>query len=537
MDTLLKATASTAGALLSNSNFVIPQFQREYSWQLDQVGEFWDDLSRHVGGSSYFLGLIILTEEKGFKHVVDGQQRILTLSLLATAIAHKADKLKRNALADRITADFLESIDYESDETNPRVRLSDENDNLTFKDLLSNGNTVTTNSDPETVSSRMVKSYKFLYDKLTEDLRSDPFSRLGKWSEFLTNRLHFAVFIHPDAASAYQVFEVVNTRGKELTTADLLKSYVLSQTTPKSREERYIEWQSISHQFSSEGANTFVQFIRHAVTTRSGHVLPKDLFGFLAQRIKTGKTPPNTNELMELLKKYHPTYSQMIDPSLPGPSETTALKVFASLNSLNVIAVRPILLALSDLNDAQDSMKFILKLVVRRIIVGTLGTGNVERRFGEVAKNIYASGTSDSLYNDLKDLNPPKEDFVDRLSKRSLNKGVLAFIRRSIIESTITPESIATLHYISTRQNGEFESMNDDEGAYWFSTLGNSFLTETTRRPKDTILWSDFKQNMPEHAINGEITQKLQLIDRWDVNSIETIGSELAKRAGDIWYP
>jgi hypothetical protein len=139
LQTPLNASASTAGALLSSSIFEVPQFQREYSWQDDEVADFWNDLSKGLDSESYFLGLIILTDEGGKKHVVDGQQRLITLSLLANAIYFEAQSRGRAALADRIRADFLRSIDYDSDETNPRVVLSDEDDNRTFQLILDTG--------------------------------------------------------------------------------------------------------------------------------------------------------------------------------------------------------------------------------------------------------------------------------------------------------------------------------------------------------------------------------------------------------------
>ena len=115
MDAPLNASALQAGALISKSRFAIPQFQREYSWQDGEVSEFWSDLSSNVEAGDYFLGLVILTEENGAKNVVDGQQRLVTLTLLATALFFEAKKLGRKALADRIEADFLRSIDYDTD--------------------------------------------------------------------------------------------------------------------------------------------------------------------------------------------------------------------------------------------------------------------------------------------------------------------------------------------------------------------------------------------------------------------------------------
>ena len=98
---------------------------------------------------------------------------------------------------------------------------------------------------------------------MQEDIEGQAFQRLGAWAEFITKRLYFAVFMHDDQATAYQVFEVINTRGKDLTTADLLKNFVLSRAEPDEVDEINDRWEGISVNFPTEGANNFVQFIRH----------------------------------------------------------------------------------------------------------------------------------------------------------------------------------------------------------------------------------------------------------------------------------
>lgn len=538
MQTPLNASASTAGALLSSSVFEVPQFQREYSWQEDEVAEFWNDLSNGIESDSYFLGLIILTDDGAKKHVVDGQQRLITLSLLANAIYFEARSRGRAALADRIRADFLRSIDYDSDETNPRVMLSDEEDNATFQTILDEGKVPSNTGDDESVSKRLAESYRFLKDKLQQDLKQDPFKRLGKWTEFLTHRVYFAVFVHPDPSSAYQVYEVINTRGKELTTADLLKNYVLSQTGAARKQARYRQWQDLSGHFLQDGTNNFVQYIRHSVTVRSGHILPKDLFGFLARRVNhPGKKPPNPDELVSLLKEYLPLYLQMIDPTLGGPAEPDALKVFDALNALGVIAVRPILLAIADSRDQLEGMKYILRLVVRRIVVGNLGTGNVERRFGEAARKVYEARTWKVLVDDLRDLNPSREDFINQLGRRSFNKGVLGFLRRSVLAQSITPDSFGVLHFVRPRQASEWEGMSEEDAAFWGATIGNTFIADLERRPKGAVDWQGFKQYMLPHAVSCEWRSRLARIGEWDASAVESIGKKLADAAGDIWFP
>lgn len=539
MHTPLNASASSAGALLSNTTFEIPPFQREYSWGNDEVSDFWTDLRNNLESESYFLGLVILTdgEDDGRKYVVDGQQRLITLTLLANAIYHEALRRDRKALADRIQADFIRCIDYDSDETDPRVRLSDKRDDETLQYILDKGESPII-GDEDSVSARMVASFNYLTRMIKRDLSEDPFKRLGKWTKFLTDRLYFAVFVHPDASSAYQVYEVINTRGKELTTADLLKNYVLSQTPEKKRSARYAEWQGIQRRFVDEGSNNFVQYIRHAVTVEAGHILPKDLFGFLANRTPVaGKEPPTPNELMEILESQLPLYLQMIDPSLDGPAEPEALAIFQALNSLGVLAVRPLLLAIASVPDALAGMKYVLRLVVRRIIVGNLGTGNVERRLGEAANKIAEEGNWKSIVPDLRDLNPSKDDFINQLTKRSFNKGVLSFMRRSVLQETMMPEVQGNLHFIWTRQATNWDEISEEDGAYWASTIGNTFFAYADRRPKGIEDWEDFKDRFLPEAIDDEWQDRLEKVEEWDAGAVEEIGGELAEAAGEIWYP
>ena len=539
MQTPLNASASTAGELFSSNTFEVPQFQREYSWQEDQVEEFWGDLSGHINAPSYFLGLVILTDEEDRKLVVDGQQRIVTLTLLAIALYHEATNRGRQALADRIQSDFLRSINYDTDETDPRIILSDQEDNVTIQQILNTGLAPDVGEGVDNVSARLSSSYRQLQANLNTCLRQDAFKLLGKWTDFITNRLYFAVFVHRDASSAYQVFEVINTRGRELTTADLLKNYVLSQTATLQREDTYQRWRKISRNFTPEGSsNTFVQYIRHAVTIDSGHILPKDLFGFLAERdAHHGRQPPNSVQLLNLLEQNMPAYLQMIDPSLSGPAGPEELQFYAAFNSLGVITVRPILLALKDTVCPQEGLDFLLRLVVRRMVVGNLGTGNVERRLSEAAHTIKSENTWTSLREDLFDLNPTREEFAEQLRKRSFNKGLLTFIRRSIIQASITPEQEGTLHFVWPKNPPEGWAIEAEAGSYWAATIGNSFLSSLSRRPSEASTnWKMFQENMFRSACAEEWIERLSQIDEWDVVAIETVGTELAGVSSEIWY-
>lgn len=536
--TPLLASSTAAGSLISTYTFEVPPYQREYSWEDDELTEFWTDLQAALEEDSYFLGLVILTDNNDRKQVVDGQQRILTLTILAAALHHEAIKRKRTALADRIQADFLSSIDYNTDETHPRVILSDDRDNATLRSILENEiSEENTTDDEELLSTRMRSAYFLLRKNLQADLKHDAFKRLGQWADFITNKIYFAVFLHPNASSAYRVFEVINTRGRELTTADLIKNYLISQTTAAKRKALYSDWKNISRQFSPTGSNSFVQYIRHAITIEVGHILPKDLFDFVAERVThSNKQAPTPSGLMQMLQQHLPLYSQMVDPSLDGPADSDELRIFAALNSLQVIAVRPILLAVAERPGAIEAMKYVLRLVVRRIVVGNLGTGNVERRFGEAAKRVYAERNWKVLLDDLRDLNPTREEFIYQLHKRSFNKSALAFLRRSTLAGSMTPDEVGTLHFIHPKQGADWEGFSEEDATYWGSTIGNTYLSTLDRRPKGASTWTGFKQNMLPTGIVKELSGRLSAVDTWDASAVDSVGQGIAKDAADVWY-
>lgn len=537
----LNASATTAGALFSSGVFRVPPYQREYAWQGDETEELWRDLQLALTDESYFLGLIILTNTGDKTEVVDGQQRLLTLTMLAAALQHEAIRHGRKALAERLEADFLRSIDYTTDATHPRIELADKRDEKTLLGILdaTPGAGPETSSDGESFSALLLSAYRFLRENLREDLAADPFKRLGQWTDFLTNRLYFAVFVHPNQASAYRVFEVINTRGRQLTTADLLKNYVLSQTRGPDKDAQYDIWQGIARPFGSSGSTTFVQYIRHVVTTHAGHILSKDLYDYLAQRGPVRgatPTPPSASELVGMLEGNLPKYLQMTDPTTNGPADELELLVFSALNQLNVISVRPMLLAMTDAPRADEGMTRVLRLVVRRIVVGNLGTGAVERRFGDAARLIAATGTWEKALEGLRDLDPPRGEFEEQLRKRSYNKGTIAFIRRSILQRTMTPELQGTLYSVRPRYAPEWWSFSDEEFTFWGSTIGNTFLADAPRRPFGANDWEGFKEVMLPLASQGEVVSELEKYSDWAEDSVASVGERLAALAGAIWY-
>lgn len=537
MESSLTASATTAGQLFSGSTFVVPPYQREYAWGVEEVNEFWLDLRQAVGQQEYFLGLVIVTEDADRRHLVDGQQRMLTITLLAACLYHAANRHGRRALAERVEATFLTSIDYDTDAVIPRLSLADTFDEVTLRGLVATGQVNEPLPDhAEAISDKIVAAYSALSRRFEEDIAVDPFKRLGIWAEFLTDRLFMAVFVHPDSASAYRVFEVVNTRGRDLTTADLLKNFVISQTAPQDRDERYRAWQEMARPLNQAGSGALVQFIRHVVTLSAGHVLPRDLFDFIASRRRVGgdRRAPTVDELITSLEDHLPLYMQMVDPTLEGPASPEWIPVFEVLNELGILSVRPLLLAIARADEADAGMDRVLQLVVRRIVVGNLGTGNVERRFGDAAKATMEKGSWRKALAALSDLDPDVEDFKSRVAERSFNKATLTILRRSETQRVMKPQQVGVLHLIRPRQ-ADWPHFPLDDFSFWGATLGNTVLAPLDRRPKGASTWDGFKANLLPDCLD---TDKLTLTSaaNWSTADVEDRGHRIADTLAQIWY-
>ena len=541
MTSPLSASAKNAGELISNSRFKIPSFQREYSWKESEVENLWTDLIESDKEPNYFLGLVILTDidrAREEKNVIDGQQRLVTLTLLAKALYNKAGELGQDALASQIEMVFLREVtNYATQDKELRISFMDENDNATFDAILA-GDSASVDSLPKQMTSTtMIKSFKYLSTKLDEYLKDNAVDKLGNLTDFLKNRVYFAVFVHPDDASAYRVFEVVNTRGRELTTADLLKNYVLSEAPDqKKRESYYAEWQRISKNFSSGSANnTFVQYIRHVVTVECGNIPGKDLYDVLSGNKKNDRYQPSSSRLLGLLSSRLDLYRQIVDPSLSGPAEGRALEIFNAFKSLNVFQVRPILLALSDLDGGVRGMEFLLRLVVRVMVTQTIGTGKVEAALGDAARRLAEDRDPSKLAAYLASLDPTRNQFVSQLADRSLPKRTLTFVRQSMLQKSTTPEKLGTLHWIMPDYPG-WGGLSESESNL-VSTFGNSILATAASRPKRASDdWDAFKDSLLKLAVDDEVTETLTHCDSWDAAAIRRMGQMAAERSADVWY-
>lgn len=224
--------ARTISEILKGKRYGIDYYQREYRWQKKQVKELIDDLTdqfvqSHRPGNArnavakygnYFLGSIILSERDGQQFIVDGQQRLTTITLLLLLL-HR----KQGARSDRV---HLEELIY-SERFGERAFNIAVEDRRAIMSALFNGDVPDTSDASESVQT-IVARYQDLDALLEEQGEDIDDAALPYFCDWLTEKVHLIEISAASDEDAYTIFETMNDRGLSLTPLDMLKGYLLA---------------------------------------------------------------------------------------------------------------------------------------------------------------------------------------------------------------------------------------------------------------------------------------------------------------------
>lgn len=226
-----------------NNLYYIPNYQREYSWETDQIEEFWSDLIETVSLNeeiTHFFGQIVVHNDESSKkkYIIDGQQRTITSIIFLHVLKRKYHQLYKdsdNTLDDANYREMNISRDYIGTKAPYHLTLGDESDNDCFVDIISNNNSEKPSKKHKKKShTNMHNTYKFFYDKVSVmmDEQADAEEKLSVLNTlFDTFSQRFSV-LYMEATQldeAYIIFETLNARGKDLEASDLLKNYLFGK--------------------------------------------------------------------------------------------------------------------------------------------------------------------------------------------------------------------------------------------------------------------------------------------------------------------
>lgn len=244
----------------SDFEYYIPAYQRPYAWTEAETGTLFDDLYdfyQTETNDNYFLGSVVLIKNENDRHsdVIDGQQRITTLSILFSALStvFKAENRKSDCKK------YLQESgsEVEGVEPQPRLFLRDKDQSffnkyiqeVNLEELLS-----IDQAKLDTEAKKHIQSNcKVLIDRLTDSFKDDE-ALLG-FTKFLLNRCYLVVVYTPNKDSAFRVFSVMNSRGLDLLPTDIIKSETIGKLED-SEQEKYTQiWEELENQTGREGFN------------------------------------------------------------------------------------------------------------------------------------------------------------------------------------------------------------------------------------------------------------------------------------------
>lgn len=268
MSTKIKGSEFPLAKIFSSDfDYDIPSYQRPYSWTEDQTRDLFNDLHDFYVDENvedqYFLGSIVLVKEDDKPHseVIDGQQRLTTLTILLAALTSKLTGENRADFKNYIIEPGRASQGISS---KPRLQLRkiDRDFFRMYVQELKFDNLFALNPDslPTEAQRNILFNSKLLMDFLNANFSSE--DELVNFGAFLVQRCLLIVVSTPTEQSAFRIFSVMNNRGMDLLVTDIFKADIIGAITPDKQQDYNEKWESLEIQLGRSGFNDLFGHIR-----------------------------------------------------------------------------------------------------------------------------------------------------------------------------------------------------------------------------------------------------------------------------------
>lgn len=421
--------------ILKSDYYMIPRFQRPYSWTTENLDEFWNDILRD-NSEGYFIGpMVCFSAARGLYGIVDGQQRITTLTLSICALRDTFIELAENDLADGIT----QYIERKDDDSKAHYVLASEAAGHFLKSQFQ-ARPPRSPQEPANDEQRALRrAYEDIRRWLSEEIRSK--SREvsdGEVSEAVAHLKAIrdrilalqAIWIQLDEEDdAYVIFETLNSRGKDLETVDLLKNLLLGSIRQENGDldTARLRWNTMRDTLSVQGANANAnKFLLHWWLARSEYTAERKLFRLIKKRFDRR----DASGILADLQSKATIYARIANPEgwACQSHETPARQSLQALNLFNVRQPRPFLLALlSAYESGQVKFRTVRNSLaaienyhyISTAIVGVSSTGGISQMYASHARELSAATSSataslaiDGLIEKLKDRVSSRDSFI-----------------------------------------------------------------------------------------------------------------------------
>ncbi|WRG12203.1 DUF262 and DUF1524 domain-containing protein [Helicobacter pylori] len=537
-----------------NNQFVIPIYQRLYSWKKEQCKQLWDDIIK-IGGNDkmngHFIGSILYVLD-GIKHsnnpllIIDGQQRLTTITLLFIAL--------RNHLSEEV--EILEKFSHKKIES---YLINSGNDgDKKFRLILSESDKDTLLSlidkdrrKPSEPSLKIVENFKLFEEWIRKN--TDKLETIFKGLEKL---MIVWIALKKEKDDPQLIFESMNSKGIELTQADLIRNYIIMETEVGKRKDFYNQyWRAMEEDFK-QNETLFNQFVRHYLTIKTRDIpnINKVYEAFKDYRQKKGIEIEN---LLKDLQKYCGYFCRIV---FKKEADKDLNKALSFLVDLKMDVVYPLLLELySDYIDGVLSkadfipiIALIESYICRRTVCG-LGTNGLNKIFASFTKKINKDQYLESIKAHFLSLETtkgkfPKDsefknlfitiDFYNLKEKKYFFERLENFNTKEPVntqECTIEHIMPQTLTEEWERDLGEnFEAIHEK----YLHTIGNLTLTGYNEKYSNNSFQEkrDMEKGFKQSPLR--LNQSLKDLEVFGEKEIEKRANDLADWALKIWtYP
>lgn len=544
----------------ADKTFVIPVYQRNYSWRVEECEKLFNDLldslktnKRHYFGNIvYYVLDSIVWQGYSELALIDGQQRVTTIMLLLAAIRDtELDENKRRI----ITETYLLN---RNSTTKERVKLKQIESDRDIYESIINGNF---DESTDSNAGRNYKTFKRLIKN--SDVSTDEL--LNAINNLEVVALDLRLNENKERSESPQIiFESINATGKSLTTADLLRNYILMGIDDAEQESYYKDyWLTVE---KSIGNDNISDFINKYLIMQIGDAINKNT-EYAEFKKYLSKTDIGVVDALKDLAHYSKYYSWIQQPSLAEKFDVATANHLADLKELKTSSMTPLLLFILEKADDENVIEFsstelnnalsaLESWCFRVRVSGSLTSGtfntissiSILKTIRKSDKENYDEQIIFELSNyRTQDIWPTDEEFSEAFKKYNFYKTYKDYVQRKL-ENAISndhhnwkPDSIE--HVMPETLSSDWkkrlgENYAEIHGEY-LHTIGN--LSPLNQRDNSINSNDPFKTKLPQYKnsswkLTRDIFDNFQNAENWGVDEIKKRADELSHVAIKVWH-
>jgi len=422
----VEARSQTIESIFKKGQYIIPEYQREYDWTEDNLNEFIEDINDSEE-ENYFIGHMVCEGKYNgsqFK-VIDGQQRITTITIMLSVIRDIFQEKGLNDLANGLHENYIFSKDKDYNEY---VIL---NNQMPYPVLQKYVQSKPEHKDKSVIAEKSgEKKIIKAYNKFYKDWNDFEEIKLKILRDKILN-LEIIFVAVDDEVDAFTIFETLNAKGKDLTPLDLIKNKVFKNYTKQSHlDEPNDSWKKIIE--NSKDKN--IKFLNYFWASRYKKVSDRKIYKEFIKESK--KQSFNYNNFVSDLLNDSKIYKKIILPIKEDWNASGEFKVYFSLNAIqifNIQVANSMLMSLfREYNAKTISLKYLVKAIkgierfhfINNAITGTRSSG-LDTMYSRIARDLYKAPDKqakhiviDGMIIKLKDKLPSIEQFKAKLNSR-----------------------------------------------------------------------------------------------------------------------